>query len=199
MGLTSEAKRKQMNLHSPVYGVLTDRMQLRGEMALAGSIHPKIEPEIAFRTGRELKGKVSRAEALDACVAVMAALEVLDSRYKDFKYFSLPDVIADNSSSSHFAVGPEVTDFRAIDLANLRMQMHVNGALLHEAPSHAISGDPVLSIVQLCELLAGHGKSLPAGSIVLAGAATAAHPLSAGDRVKLVVEQLPPLEVSVRG
>ncbi|HEX8440552.1 MAG TPA: 4-oxalocrotonate decarboxylase, partial [Archangium sp.] len=28
MGLTSEAKRRQMNLDLPVYGVLTDRMQV---------------------------------------------------------------------------------------------------------------------------------------------------------------------------
>ncbi|HLM48665.1 MAG TPA: 4-oxalocrotonate decarboxylase, partial [Myxococcaceae bacterium] len=107
MGLTSEAKRRQMNLESPVYGVLTDRMQVQagGVIALAQGIHPKIEPEIAFRTSRELGGKVTRDEVLDACASVFAAMEILDSRYRDFKYFSLPDVVADNSSSSLFVLG----------------------------------------------------------------------------------------------
>ena len=38
---------------------------------------------------------------LAACSGVGPALEILDSRYRDFKYFSLSDVVADNASSSH--------------------------------------------------------------------------------------------------
>ncbi|HYO66985.1 MAG TPA: 4-oxalocrotonate decarboxylase, partial [Archangium sp.] len=63
--------------------------------------------------------------------------------------------------------------------------------------SDAISGDPVVYILQLCELLEQRGESLPAGSIVLSGAATAAHPIRAGDRVRLTVEGLGELSVSV--
>ena len=48
-------------------------------------------------------------EVLDACASVFAAMEVLDSRYRDFKYFSLPDVVADNSSSSLFVLAGEMT------------------------------------------------------------------------------------------
>ncbi|MFP2909279.1 2-keto-4-pentenoate hydratase [Pyxidicoccus sp. 3LFB2] len=198
MGLTSEAKRKQMNLDSPVYGVLTDRMQVQagGVISLAGGIHPKIEPEIAFRTSRELGGKVTRDEVLDACSAVFAAMEILDSRYRDFKYFSLPDVVADNSSSSLFVLGTEEHPPRAMDLTRLEMKMSVNGEVVQAARSDAISGDPVISVIQLCELLALRGQVLPAGSIVLAGAATAAHMLRPGDRVSLTVEGLGSVAVS---
>jgi 2-oxo-3-hexenedioate decarboxylase len=42
--------------------------------------------------------------------------------------------------------------------------------------------------VQLCELLEERGEALPAGSIVLAGAATAAHVLRPGDHIRLSVE-----------
>ncbi|NMO21132.1 4-oxalocrotonate decarboxylase [Pyxidicoccus fallax] len=198
MGLTSEAKRRQMNLDSPVYGVLTDRMQVPadGVVRLSEGIHPKIEPEIAFRIGRELKGKVTRDEALDACVSVFAAMEILDSRYRDFKYFSLPDVVADNSSSSLFVLGTAEHPPRAMDLTRLEMKMSVNGEVVQAARSDAISGDPVVSLLQLCELLAERGQVLPAGSIVLAGAATAAHMLKPGDRVQLTVEGLGSVAVS---
>lgn len=198
MGLTSEAKRRQMNLDSPVYGVLTDRMQVPagGVVHVGQGIHPKIEPEIAFRTSRELRGKISREEALDACASVFAAMEVLDSRYTDFKYFSLPDVVADNSSSSLFVLGTAEFPPRQFDLKQLEMVMEVNGERAQAARSDAISGDPVLSVVQLCELLAQRGESLPAGSVVLAGAATVAHMLKPGDRVKLTVEGLGTVEVS---
>ena len=155
MGLTSEAKRQQMNLDSPVYGVLTDRMQVPagGMLRLQGSIHPKIEPEIAFRTSRELRGRITREQALDACSSAFAAMEILDSRYVDFKYFSLPDVVADNSSSSLFVLGTTERPPRELDLTQLQMSMEVNGEAVQAARSDAISGDPLLSVVQLCELL----------------------------------------------
>jgi 2-oxo-3-hexenedioate decarboxylase len=199
MGLTSEAKRKQMNLDSPVYGVLTDRMQIAagGVFRLPGSIHPKIEPEIAFRTSRELRGRITREQALDACASAMAAMEILDSRYIDFKYFSLPDVVADNSSSSMFVLSTTERPPRELDLLRLQMSMEVNGTQVQSALSSAISGDPLLSVVQLCELLDARGESLPAGSIVLAGAATAAHMLQPGDQVRLTVEGLGSVSVSV--
>ena len=199
MGLTSEAKRRQMNLDSPVYGVLTDRMRVPagGTVHLQGSLHPKIEPEIAFRTSRELRGTLTREQALEGCESVFAAMEILDSRYIDFKYFSLPDVVADNSSSSLFVLGTHERAPRELDLLGLQMVMEVNGERVQAARSDAISGDPVLSVVQLCALLAERGESLPAGSVVLAGAATAAHMMRAGDRIRLTVDGLDAVEVSV--
>ena len=192
MGLTSQAKREQMNLPSPCYGVLTDRMRVAdgGTFAVAGGIHPKIEPEIAFRTARALRGRVTREEALDACDGVCAAMEILDSRYVGFKYFSLPDVVADNSSSSHFVLAREWRSPRGLALGALPMRMAVDGVVKQEALSSAISGDPVISLVQLVEMLDAHGEGLPAGSIVLAGAATVAEALAPGMRVSLEVEGL---------
>ncbi|MBI3555049.1 MAG: fumarylacetoacetate hydrolase family protein [Deltaproteobacteria bacterium] len=196
MGLTSKAKREQMNLSSPVYGVLTDRMQQRdGEVfSLKGKIHPKIEPEIAFIIGkRELRGRVTAQQALEACSGICAAMEILDSRFVGFKYFSLPDVVADNSSSAYFVLSSKVHDpgkFDLASLAKLQMSMEVDGKPVQTAFSSEISGNPVNSIVQLCEILDSRGLVLPAGSIVLAGAATQAVQLVAGMKVCLRVPTL---------
>ncbi len=201
VGLTSRAKREQMKLFSPIYGVLTDRMQTpaSGTLSLQGSIHPKIEPEIAFRVGRELKGSISLEQAWDACTAIFPALEILDSRFVGFKYFSLPDVVADNSSSSRFHLGPAVdkSELSPQALAELKIDMTVDGQTVQTALSSEISGNPLQSIVQLCELLALRGLSLPAGSIVLAGAATLAVPLIAGQKVAIKIERLGETTVSV--
>ena len=118
MGLTSEAKRKQMDLDSPLYGVLTKQMQINdgGTYKLEGQIHPKIEPEVAFLISKELSGNVTREEVLEATSEVYPCMEILDSRYKQFKYFSMEDVISDNSSSSQFILGAPITDFKNIDL-----------------------------------------------------------------------------------
>ncbi len=199
MGLTSKAKREQMNLHSSLYGVLTDKMEIsnNGLFSLKGSIHPKIEPEIAFYIEKELEGVVTREQVLDSCSGVCAALEILDSRYEQFKYFSMEEVISDNSSSSHFVLGEKHTDFKNLDLVNLKMEMRVNTEIAQSGNSKAISDDPVLSVVELCELLSLRGKKLEAGMIVLAGAATPAVALETGMDIGLEVQGLKNVKVSV--
>ncbi len=200
MGLTSEGKRKQMNLDSPLYGVLTDKMKIENEgtFHLKGSIHPKIEPEIAFFINKELKGKITRDDVLNACDYVAPALEILDSRYEGFKYFSMEDVIADNSSSSHFIIGPHLTDFKNLDMINLKMQMKVDGIVATEGISSDISGDPVISVIQLAELLALRDQSIKANTIVLAGAATLAIELKPNIEVSLEVSNLKAMRVKIK-
>jgi 2-oxo-3-hexenedioate decarboxylase len=200
MGLTSEGKRKQMNLDSPLYGVLTDKMQVenQGTFHLRGTIHPKIEPEIAFYITKDLKGKVTREEVLAATEYIAPALEILDSRYEGFKYFSMEDVIADNSSSSHFIIGPKCTNFKTLDLINLNMQMKINGETKAEGKSCDISGDPVISVIQLAELLALRDQFIPANTIVLAGAATLAISLEPNMLVSLEVTNLENMSVSIK-
>ena len=198
MGLTSKAKQEQMNLRLPIYGVLTDRMRVAGgKFPLKGTIHPKIEPEIAFLISRDLSGKLSREEALQSISAVFAAMEILDSRFVGFKYFSLPDVVADNCSSSYFVSGEPVREFHSLNLSDLDMIMSINGKTVQSAKSNAILGDPVLSLIALSEMLGARGLKLAAGSIVLAGAATVAVQLETGMDVALQVTGLPEVKVSV--
>lgn len=200
MGLTSEAKRQQMNLDSPLYGFLTNTMHVKNNdtFSLTGQIHPKIEPEIAFWIAADLEGDVTDEQVLASCRAVCACLEILDSRYEQFKYFSMEDVIADNSSSSHFVLGPWLEEYRDLDLSDLRMSMRVDGEEVEKGNSKDISGDPVQSVVQLCKLLKERGQKLKAGSIVLAGAATPAVALKPGMKVDLVVQNMRPVSVEVR-
>ena len=200
MGLTSQAKRDQMGLKSSIYGYLTDAMQIfsPGKFSLEGHIHPKIEPELIFKMKHELSGQVTRAEALAACAGVAPALEILDSRFKGFKYFSLPDVVADNASSSMLVFDPRgFVDPSSLDLENLDLKMFASGILAQEARSSEISGDPVESLVQLVALLHERGETLESGSLVLAGAATTAIALEKGLKVTLEVTGLNSISLDV--
>lgn len=201
MGLTSKAKMEQMGLHTPIYGVLLKSMQIKADLgySLKGKIHPKIEPEVAFITNKELKGDVTAEQALAACEAIVPALEILDSRFKDFKYFSLPDVIADNSSSCDFVLGTPVLlkNFKG-DLKNIKVVIEEDGKPVHEALSSAALGDPVASLVEQVKLLWSHEKkALPAGSVVLTGALTVAIPLKAGQRIRGVYQGLGEINLSI--
>lgn len=201
MGFTSKAKMEQMGLHQPIFGVLTDKMQVenKGSFPLKNRIHPKTEPEIYFVTQRDLRGTISPDEALAACAQIGVALEILDSRFKGFKYFTLPDVIADNASSAFFVLGDSVKPPFNLDLTNLKIAMHQDGETLFAAASSAIMGNPLLSLCELVALLHERGQSLPKGSIVLAGAATQAVELHSGKLMSAELEKIGRVEFSVQG
>lgn len=190
MGLTSRAKMQQVGVHEVIWGRLTDAMRCEegGTVDLARYVHPRVEPEIAFILDRPLSGEVSAAEALAACRAVAPAMELIDSRYRDFK-FRLPDVVADNSSSSGFFLGP-MTAPDAVDVGNLGIVVEVDGEAVQVGSSAAILGHPLRSLVAAARLVGREGGRLEPGWIVLAGGATAATPLEAGRHYRASVEAL---------
>ena len=127
MGFTSREKMVQMGVHDMIWGRLTDRMIVEdgGTTSFKTYVHPRIEPEIAFLLKRELVGTVTPLQALSAVEAVAPAVELIDSRYQAFK-FSLTDVVADNSSSSGFVVGP--WNSPDVDFSNLGIVVSFNGS-----------------------------------------------------------------------
>ena len=97
-------------------------------------------------------------------------------------------MIADNSSSSGFVLGtwhsPET------DISNLGMVLSINGRPQEIGSTAAILGHPVRSLVSAARMVASAGEVLNPGDIVLAGGATAAIPMEAGQSVLLEVESL---------
>ncbi|PTU64780.1 4-oxalocrotonate decarboxylase [Chromobacterium sp. Panama] len=198
LGFTSRAKRVQMGVDALIWGELTDAMQLAdgGELALGRLIHPRVEPEIAFITAQEISRPLSLAEAGPALAGVAPALEIIDSRYRDFR-FSLEDVVADNCSSSHFVVGPLSPPDTPLD--NLGVTLRFNGRPVQLGSSAAILGQPLRALMEVSALLHAEGRTLPAGSLLLAGAATAAEPLRAGLHVGVEIAGLGRCEFETEG
>ncbi|MBM65628.1 MAG: 4-oxalocrotonate decarboxylase [Myxococcales bacterium] len=197
MGLTSKAKMEQMGVHEPIYGHLTGAMTLADGAAfqLAGSCHPRVEPEIAFTLGTDISGHVDRNQALAAIATVHPAMEIIDSRFTDFK-FTLIDVVADNTSACAYVLGPGQA-VAGLDLAALELSLDVGGREQLKGMSSAIYGHPLDSLRQLCAMLDRRGEGLQAGQTVLAGAATAAVFLQAGDKVQLDIPGLASVGFSV--
>ena len=148
LGLTSKAKQQRMNVDSPLVAWLTDAMVLpAGEPVPQDKlIHPRVEPEIVFVMGARLEGPgVTAAQALTAVEAVYAGVEVIDSRYRDFR-FTLTDVIADNSSSGAFVLGPIACSPFDIDLALEAVLVEVNGKVVDSATGAAVQNHPAETV-----------------------------------------------------
>lgn len=200
MGMTSLAKMQQMKIDAPIHGFLTDKMKVEegGEFSLKSSIQAKVEPEIAFLMGKTLKGNPSIPEALACVEAVGAALEIIDSRYLQYD-FQLPDVVADNCSSSGYVLGSKwIKPSQCRDLNNLGIILEQNGKPMQFGSSAAILGDPVRSLVALVKLLSARGEKLEAGAVVLAGGATAAISLEDGAHIRGQFQGLGAVEFRVR-
>lgn len=191
-GLTSRAKMKQMGVETPCFGFLADYFTVPdgGDVKMDELIHPKVEPEIAFVMKRALKGPGCHVGAvLAATDFVMAGIEVIDSRYRDFK-FDLKSVIADNCSSSRFVLGGQAVPVDGLDLRTLGVVMEKNGEPVAIGAGAAVLGHPAAAIAMLANHLGARGEEIPAGAMILSGGVTEAVSVKAGDHVSLRIQSL---------
>jgi 2-oxo-3-hexenedioate decarboxylase len=192
LGLTSVAKQKQMSVGEPIYGLLVaSRMVGEGEpLQIATLIHPKAEPEIAIVTNQDLQGPgVTADQARAAIGSACCAMEIIDSRFKNFR-FTLTDVIADNTSAARHTISTYRVPARDLDLPTLGVVFEKNGEVVSTAAGAAILGDPAVGLAWLANKLAEHGESIPAGTVVMTGALTDAISIAPGDVVRVSIAQL---------
>ncbi len=182
LGFTSKAKMEQMGVHDMIWGRLTDKMlyQDQGQLIRSEFIHPRAEPEIAFRISKDITENINLSNAKEVVDGLALAIEIIDSRYENFS-FSLEDVVADNCSSAGFLIGAWQSPEKQIQ--DIGVRLLINNELAHEGNSNAILGNPWESLVAAVRLALENGEKLKAGSIVLAGAATAASYIEAGQQV----------------
>jgi 2-oxo-3-hexenedioate decarboxylase len=192
MGLTSQAKMKQMGVEEPIYGYIFDYMVVPegGAIKMDELIHPKVEAEIAFILGKDIEGPgITGAQVLAATEYVLPALEIIDSRYENFK-FTLPDVIADNASSSRVVLGNRLTKPENIELDLVGVTLSINGEIKDVGAGAAVVGHPANSVAMLANMLARKGEKVKAGDIILTGGVTGAVMLAVGDTVSAKLDGL---------
>ncbi|WP_296221436.1 2-oxo-3-hexenedioate decarboxylase [Pseudomonas sp. UBA2684] len=185
MGLTSWAKMAQMGVETPIYGFLADYFSVAdgGVVDCAKLIHPKIEAEISFVTKAPLHGPGCHiGQVLAATDFVVPTVEVIDSRYENFK-FDLISVVADNASSTRFITGGQMANVADVDLRTLGVVMEKNGEVVELGAGAAVLGHPASSVAMLANLLAERGEHIPAGSFIMTGGITAAVPVAPGDNI----------------
>lgn len=192
MGLTSQAKMRQMGVEVPVYGFLADYFSVSdgGTINTNELIHPRIEAEIAFVTKAPLHGPGCHIGSVMAATDfVIPAVEIIDSRYKDFK-FDLKSVIADNTSSARFVTGGRPRPPMDIDLRTQGVVVEKNGEVVELGAGAAVLGHPAMSVAMLANMLGAKGEHIPAGSFIMTGGITAAVAVAAGDSVLVRYQDL---------
>lgn len=188
MGFTSYAKMEQMGVHDLIWGILTDQMQIipKEEVNLNQWIHPRAEPEIAFHVKKAINKPITLDEIPEYIDKMAAAIEVIDSRYKNFK-FTLEDVVADNCSSTGY-VRSDWKELKVEGIDNLKIDLWIDGKKVESGNTAAILKNPLQSVVELSRLANEAGVVVEEGHIIMAGAATAAVYLNPGNNVASTLE-----------
>lgn len=196
LGFTSQAMRAQMGIASPNIGWLTDAMALPngGCLRLSRFTHPRIEPEVALKLGKDLHWPAGPDEIAAAVAACAPALEVVDSRFHNYK-FTLEDNVADNSSAAGFVIG----DWRRwpIEIGGRKVALHRDRQVAETGSTEAVMGHPLNSLLEGVRLAGEVGHPLRAGMIVLTGGVTSAHPAQGASHIGASFEGLGELGISI--
>jgi len=183
VGLTSRAMRRQLGVDSPDFGHLFDDMVLDPDepIDLGRFIAPRIEPEISFVLGRDISGPGLTLDDLRGAIDyAVASMEIIDSRIADWR-IALADTIADNASSGALVLGSRRVAVDETDLALVGNVLVRNGEIVTTGAGAAVLGHPLNAALFLANTLGELGRTLPAGSVVMAGALSGAVPIAAGD------------------
>lgn len=186
VGLTAAAMQQLLGVDEPDFGHLLDDMVHRdsGDVPAARYCRPRIEPEICFRLGAPLRGPGVTAEyVLAATEAIAPALEIVDSRIRDWK-ITLVDTVADNASSASLICGPWKPLSDAPDLAAVTAELLIGGEQVAVGSGREVLGHPAAAVAWLANALSAFGTTLEPGHLVLPGAMTTAPFVAAGQKIE---------------
>src|SRR3954470_17422552 len=84
--------------------------------------------------------------------------------------------------------GPEIVDWRGLDLPNTRLALSLNGAYVKDGSGRAAMGHPLTSLTWLVNWVSGNGREVAPGEIVSTGTCTGHCFVAVHDEVSLDVE-----------
>jgi 2-keto-4-pentenoate hydratase len=186
---TSLAGQKHIGVDGPLAGrLLESKLHQSGATLDAGHLHMAVaEAEFAFRMGADLPGKgtdYAVEEVMAAVAALHVAIEIPDSRYRDFTIVGAAQLIADNACTEYFVLGPEAPEsWRTTDLVTHPVQLSINDVIVAEGTGANVLGDPRLALTWLANDRVRHGGLLAAGEIITTGTCIVPAAIEPGDHL----------------
>ncbi|HWN36178.1 MAG TPA: fumarylacetoacetate hydrolase family protein [Pseudonocardia sp.] len=195
---TSAAGQAHIGVGGPLPGLLFDRFRREpGAVLPSAGLHMGVvEAEFAFRLAGDVPSGATPDQVLGAVGALHLAIEVPESRFEHFERVGQAQLLADVACAGWFVLGPEVPDWRELDLAEAATRLWVNGAASASGSGAAVLGDPRTALVWLAGQLERFGGGLRAGDVVTTGTTTAPPAIGAGDAVLADFGPLGGLELS---
>src|SRR3954468_2348942 len=132
-----------------------------------------IECEIGFRVNQAF-GPPGRSEGRDDVLPASSlhpTIEIVDSRYQDFRSLDRLQVLADNFSNGALVYGAAGSNWQGMDLVHPPIDVTANGEKLAECTGLR-AGDPITLLVELVNFVADRRGGFTAGTFVTTGTHT---------------------------
>lgn len=192
IGLTSKAMQDLFGVYEPDFGNLLDHLAFNNGDVIPAElmIQPKVEGEIAFVLNSDLTGKkITARDVLDATAYVTAAVEIVDSRFKNWK-IRLADSVSDNASFGAYVLGGSTCSIQDLDLRLIGMVLEKNGEIVNTGAGAAAMGNPANCVAWLANKMNELNTPLRQGDVILSGAITAAVEAKPGDYFRVSFDRL---------
>jgi 2-keto-4-pentenoate hydratase len=157
-----------------------------------------MEAEIAFRFLRDAPPRTERYtyDEVAARVVAFPAIEIVATRYCDYKGTPVIERMADCMSNGAFVVGDDQPRWRSFDLVDIAVTLQFGDKTIVQRRGGHVAGDPLQPAVDLVnELRTGSG--VMAGQVMTTGTYTGLNFASAGERIRAAFEGFGRVEVQV--
>jgi 2-keto-4-pentenoate hydratase len=184
LGNIAKVMQDAFGLDQPDYGhLLATTFAYEGTALERGRfIEPFVELEPAFVLRRHLRGpNATVADVVNAIEFAMPAIEIIDSRVKDWA-IGLPDTLADNGSTGAVILGGTPRRVTDLNLRDTRGVLRFNDREVIAGSTRNILGNPLAAVAWLVNRLAGYGVEFQPGQVILPGSCLQAVPMKEAGR-----------------
>lgn len=193
IGCTTKVMQEFLKIDQPCAGRVFAAHVHRGAAQVRRDdyVRPGVECEIAVVLATDLPAAgmaYSRSSVAAAVNGVVAAIEIVDDRYEDFRMLGAPTLIADDFFNAGSVLSAPVRDWRDLDLAAIAGGMTINGREVGRGRGAQIMGHPLEALAWLANLRAREGRPLRAGEFVSLGSIVETKWIDAGDEIAVEID-----------
>ncbi len=186
---TTKIMQELMGIDHPCGGMIFASRIHRSPATIRKSdyVNVRVECELAVRLGRDLPREAaphSRDSVRGAIGEVMAAFELIEDRFADYKTSKALSLIADNAWNGGIVVGPAMPPPAGLDLNG------ITGRLARNGKEEAIgrTDDPLGALAWLANLAAERNRPMAAGMVVITGSVVTTVDIAPGEQLDFVLE-----------
>jgi 2-keto-4-pentenoate hydratase len=202
IGCTTPVMQAFLGIPNPCAGEVFASTVSRGSASVSRKAYRRlgIECELVVELARDIAAKdapFTLDTIGDAVGAVMAGIEIVDDRYRDYRTFGVPSLIADNFFNAGCVLGDPVKDWRQLDLCAIHGRTLINGEEVGRGDGSMVLGHPLEALSWLANSRARRGQGLERGRFVFLGSLVETKWLEAGDKARVEVDGLGTLTLAV--
>jgi 2-keto-4-pentenoate hydratase len=158
-------------------------------VARADFVNVRIECELAVRLARDLPtagAPYTRESVRDAVSHVMAAFELIEDRFADYKAARALSLIADNAWNGGIVIGPARPLPDGLDLDGIAGVLRSDG----RETATGRTDDPLGALAWLANQAAEVGRPLTGGMVAITGSVLPTVDIAPGERLEFTLESV---------